>query len=230
MECTGRSGALAARSGSGCVPGRQRVRTRQRDVGVWNLCHQRYAGNELGRASPVPRRSCVVSTALLPSRDSNGARSTRAARWGTFGDGYEQRPWQGHFRNYEQRNGFAFLRKGTSAGTPTTSGMQSGKARVSRSRFGRHRDRCQASARSRIGEIISGTTSIMLVGCGTDVVVTMFAAPARRSAYSAVSENNACTPTQTGARKPAPTRHLTVSSIVCAEDTTSSTTTGVCCR
>ena len=28
------------------------------------------------------------------------------ARWGTFGGVYEQRPWEGHFRNYEQRNGF----------------------------------------------------------------------------------------------------------------------------
>ena len=28
------------------------------------------------------------------------------ARWGTFGGGYEQRPWEGHFRNYERRNGF----------------------------------------------------------------------------------------------------------------------------
>jgi hypothetical protein len=28
------------------------------------------------------------------------------ARWGTFGGGYEQRPWEGHFRNYELRSGF----------------------------------------------------------------------------------------------------------------------------
>ena len=28
------------------------------------------------------------------------------ARWGTFGGGYEQRPWEGHFRNYERTNGF----------------------------------------------------------------------------------------------------------------------------
>ena len=28
------------------------------------------------------------------------------ARWGTFGGAYEQRPWEGHFRNYEQRSGF----------------------------------------------------------------------------------------------------------------------------
>jgi hypothetical protein len=27
-------------------------------------------------------------------------------RWGTFGGGYEQRPWEGHFRNYDRRNGF----------------------------------------------------------------------------------------------------------------------------
>jgi hypothetical protein len=27
------------------------------------------------------------------------------ARWGTFGAGYEQRPWEGHFRQYERRNG-----------------------------------------------------------------------------------------------------------------------------
>ena len=28
------------------------------------------------------------------------------ARWGTFGGGYEQRPWEGHFRNYQRRDGF----------------------------------------------------------------------------------------------------------------------------
>ena len=28
------------------------------------------------------------------------------ARWGTFGGGYQRRPWEGHFRNYERRNGF----------------------------------------------------------------------------------------------------------------------------
>jgi hypothetical protein len=28
------------------------------------------------------------------------------ARWGTFGGGYEQRAWEGHFRNYERRSGF----------------------------------------------------------------------------------------------------------------------------
>jgi hypothetical protein len=28
------------------------------------------------------------------------------ARWGTFGGAYEQRPWEGHFRNYERRDGF----------------------------------------------------------------------------------------------------------------------------
>jgi hypothetical protein len=28
------------------------------------------------------------------------------ARWGTFGGGYEQRPWEGHFRHYEATNGF----------------------------------------------------------------------------------------------------------------------------
>lgn len=27
------------------------------------------------------------------------------ARWGTFGGGYEQRPWEGHFRNYERKHG-----------------------------------------------------------------------------------------------------------------------------
>ena len=27
------------------------------------------------------------------------------ARWGTFGGRYEQRPWEGHFRSYERRNG-----------------------------------------------------------------------------------------------------------------------------
>jgi hypothetical protein len=27
------------------------------------------------------------------------------ARWGTFGGGYEQRPWEGHFRRYERRDG-----------------------------------------------------------------------------------------------------------------------------
>ena len=28
------------------------------------------------------------------------------ARWGTFGGGYEGRPWEGHFRHYERMNGF----------------------------------------------------------------------------------------------------------------------------
>jgi hypothetical protein len=27
------------------------------------------------------------------------------ARWGTFGGGYEQRAWEGHFRNYQRRGG-----------------------------------------------------------------------------------------------------------------------------
>lgn len=27
------------------------------------------------------------------------------ARWGSFGGGCEQRPWEGHFRNYERRDG-----------------------------------------------------------------------------------------------------------------------------
>jgi hypothetical protein len=27
------------------------------------------------------------------------------ARWGTFSGGYEEHPWEGHFRNYEQRHG-----------------------------------------------------------------------------------------------------------------------------
>jgi hypothetical protein len=27
------------------------------------------------------------------------------ARWGRFGEGYAQRPWEGHFRGYERRNG-----------------------------------------------------------------------------------------------------------------------------
>jgi hypothetical protein len=27
------------------------------------------------------------------------------ARWGTFGGGYQQRPWEGHFRNYQARGG-----------------------------------------------------------------------------------------------------------------------------
>jgi hypothetical protein len=29
-----------------------------------------------------------------------------AGRWGSFGGGYEQRPWEGHFRSYEEKNGF----------------------------------------------------------------------------------------------------------------------------
>jgi hypothetical protein len=33
-------------------------------------------------------------------------------RWGTFGGGYEQRPWEGHFRNYELRNGFRVPKEG----------------------------------------------------------------------------------------------------------------------
>jgi hypothetical protein len=28
------------------------------------------------------------------------------SRWGTFGGGYEQRPWEGHFRHYTRTNGF----------------------------------------------------------------------------------------------------------------------------
>lgn len=27
------------------------------------------------------------------------------ARWGTFGGRYHQRPWDGHFRNYQDRGG-----------------------------------------------------------------------------------------------------------------------------
>ena len=34
------------------------------------------------------------------------------ARWGTFGGKYEQKPWEGHFRDYERRNGFWVPREG----------------------------------------------------------------------------------------------------------------------
>jgi hypothetical protein len=34
------------------------------------------------------------------------------ARWGIFSNGYEQRPWEGHFRNYEQRAGAWIPREG----------------------------------------------------------------------------------------------------------------------
>jgi hypothetical protein len=34
------------------------------------------------------------------------------ARWGTFNGGYEQRPWEGHFRNYERRDGMWVPREG----------------------------------------------------------------------------------------------------------------------
>ena len=34
------------------------------------------------------------------------------ARWGKFSGGYEQRPWEGHFRNYEQRAGVWIPREG----------------------------------------------------------------------------------------------------------------------
>jgi hypothetical protein len=33
-------------------------------------------------------------------------------RWGTFGGGYEQRPWEGRFRNYERTNGFRLPTEG----------------------------------------------------------------------------------------------------------------------
>ena len=33
-------------------------------------------------------------------------------RWGTFGGSYEHRPWEGHFRNYERRDGFWVPREG----------------------------------------------------------------------------------------------------------------------
>ena len=33
-------------------------------------------------------------------------------RWGTFGGGYEQRPWEGHFRNYARTNGFRIPSEG----------------------------------------------------------------------------------------------------------------------
>ena len=53
------------------------------------------------------------------------------------------------------------------------------------SRLLSHRRRARAALRqhsSRMGSIMSGTTSIILVECGTDVVVTIWAAPASRSA------------------------------------------------
>lgn len=34
------------------------------------------------------------------------------ARWGTFSGGYEQRPWEGHFRNYELQHGMRVPRDG----------------------------------------------------------------------------------------------------------------------
>jgi len=34
------------------------------------------------------------------------------ARWGAFPGGYERRPWEGHFRNYERRNGFLMPTEG----------------------------------------------------------------------------------------------------------------------
>ena len=34
------------------------------------------------------------------------------ARWGSFDGGYEQRPWEGHFRNYAQRGGISVPSEG----------------------------------------------------------------------------------------------------------------------
>jgi hypothetical protein len=34
------------------------------------------------------------------------------ARWGTFSGGYEQHPWEGHFRSYEQQHGMWVPREG----------------------------------------------------------------------------------------------------------------------
>lgn len=79
---------------------------------------EQHISDQIGRSSTAPR-GLLADRALATLTDHGVTVSLEfrfadtgevtgiytPARWGKFGGAYEQRPWEGHFRSYEQRSG-----------------------------------------------------------------------------------------------------------------------------